>query len=76
MSSHNADDLGFVQGVVRDRASIIITTVFGLVTDALRDWAHREPVDLSGVRAQAEAFLRDEIDDIKREVAGERFLAD
>jgi hypothetical protein len=72
MSSHNADDLGFVQGVVCDRPSIIIATVFGLFTDALRDWVHDESVDLRCVRTQAEDFLRDEIDNIRREAAGER----
>jgi hypothetical protein len=68
----DTDPIGFVQGDPRDRAYTIADVVIGLVTDALRDFANDEPVDLQAVRRRAIAFVRDEIADVRREAAGER----
>jgi hypothetical protein len=60
----------------RDRAHAAAGTIIAIVVDALRAWLHGESVTLANVHAQIAHILRDEFDDIKREVAGERFLAD
>lgn len=60
----------------KDRAAVVTTTVIAIVVNALGAWLHGEPVTLTDVRAQIEDLLRDEFADIKREAAGERFLAD
>ncbi len=54
----------------RDRAAVVTIGIFTILTDGLSAWLlGGEQVD---VRAQVESFVADEIDDIKREAAGER----
>jgi hypothetical protein len=72
----DTDPIGFVQAAPRDRAWLVSGTILGIVTDALRDWWHGEPVTLADVRGYIASVLRDEFDDIHREAAGERSLAD
>lgn len=60
----------------RDRASVVATTIISIVTDALRRWLRGDPADLAGARGEVESVLRDEFDDIVRQIAGERTLAD
>ena len=60
----------------RDRAYAAAGTIIAIVVDALRHWLHGEPVTLTGVRAAIENTLRDEFDDLARQVRGEREIPD
>jgi hypothetical protein len=56
----------------RDRAAVVATAILAIVVDALRQWLRGEAVDLTDVRGYVESLIRDDYDDIKREIAGER----
>jgi hypothetical protein len=67
-------DLPRPQG--RDRAHAASGTIIAIIVDALRAWLHGQPVVLRDVRAQVEALLRDEFDDLARQIRGERDVID
>jgi len=56
----------------RDRAAALAATINAIIMQVATALLHREPVCLPDVRAAVENILRDEIDDIRREAAGER----
>jgi hypothetical protein len=64
------------QGAHRDRAATVATAVIAIIVHALRDRLVDAAVDLHKARAAIETYLRDEFDDLARQVRGERDVID
>jgi hypothetical protein len=68
----DTNPVGFAQAVPRDRAATVTATIVAIVVDALRAWLRGGSAGLADVRGQIENVLREEFEDVTRQVRGER----
>jgi hypothetical protein len=56
----------------RDRAAVVTTAILLIVASGMRRWLDGEPIPRAAMRGEIQDALRDEFEDVAREVRGER----